>query len=94
MIPHPDHHTKYPFDAWKLSSSYKVSTVLIVRAHGYSYYKTDAAACYCAEELYETRELAIEDGFNKLGAAQARVVKQQVNIKQRAATLRQQAGET
>lgn len=87
--------TKFPYDGWILTPSFKPVKKTFVRVYGAyaNWHIPDEGGKNChVSEIYKTKEAAVEAGFKKLNAEQAAIDKRQVNLTKRIANLKKYGG--
>lgn len=88
----------YPYKAWKLSPSFKPIEVELVKSAGKSdYFKhydlIASGRAYHLKELFATKHLAIDDGWSRIAAMQAKVNDSLASISKKRAALQKALGE-
>lgn len=77
----------YPYQAWVLMPSFKPKLETFVRHISYGHEEAKTGKWYWPDAIYETKELAIEEGRKKVKEQQADIDKRQEKLNKRIAAL-------
>lgn len=79
---------EYPFTAWILGGTFIPRQVTLVRSAGYNgVHKADNGKYHYDSSIFETKDQAIMDGYERLKQQEAKIAKQQEGIAKRRANL-------
>ena len=82
----------YPYDAWVLLPSFKPAKVTITSVYGSHIYNdwdlSESGKAYGVSELFETKEAAINCGYERIASQEAIERKRRIAIDKRIAALK------